>query len=165
MFDIGFQELVLIFIIALLVFGPKRLPELGRALGRAMREFQRASEEFRSTVEANLRLNEPDPVPPNPAPTVAERSPPTPVHPAAGPEPGSRLDVCTVKTMALAEPYVAQRGGRLFHARGRGWTGRIQELERVYFSGLAEAKEQGLVPCPVCEPWESEEDKCLGKWE
>ena len=36
MFDIGFQELVLIFVIALLVFGPKNLPQLGRSLGRAM---------------------------------------------------------------------------------------------------------------------------------
>ncbi len=47
MFDIGFQELILILVVALLVFGPRRLPELGRALGRAMREFRRATEEFR----------------------------------------------------------------------------------------------------------------------
>ena len=43
MFDIGLQELALIFVIALLVFGPKNLPQLGRSLGRAMREFRRAS--------------------------------------------------------------------------------------------------------------------------
>ncbi len=54
MFDIGLQELVLIFVIALLVFGPKNLPQLGRSLGRAMREFKRASDEFRSTIETNL---------------------------------------------------------------------------------------------------------------
>src|SRR5262245_44537188 len=63
MFDIGLQELVVIFVIALLVFGPKNLPQLGRALGRAMREFRRASDEFRSTIETNLQINEPDPVP------------------------------------------------------------------------------------------------------
>ena len=63
MFDIGLQELVLIFVIALLVFGPKNLPQLGRSLGRAMREFKRASDEFRSTIETNLEMNEPDPVP------------------------------------------------------------------------------------------------------
>ena len=63
MFDIGLQELVLIFVIALLVFGPKNLPQLGRSLGRAMREFRRASDEFRSTIETNLQINEPDPVP------------------------------------------------------------------------------------------------------
>ncbi|MEK7837325.1 MAG: twin-arginine translocase TatA/TatE family subunit, partial [candidate division NC10 bacterium] len=54
MFDIGLQELVVIFVLALLVFGPKNLPQLGRSLGRAMREFRRASEEFRSTIETNL---------------------------------------------------------------------------------------------------------------
>ena len=67
MFDIGLQELVLIFVIALLVFGPKNLPQLGRSLGRAMREFRRASDEFRSTIETNLKINEPDPLP-EPAP-------------------------------------------------------------------------------------------------
>src|SRR6266511_3702981 len=63
MFDIGLQELVLIFVIALLVFGPKNLPQLGRSLGRAMREFRRASDEFRNTIETNLQMNEPDPPP------------------------------------------------------------------------------------------------------
>ena len=62
MFDIGLQELVLIFVIALLVFGPKNLPQLGRSLGRAMREFRRASDEFRSTIETNLKINELDPL-------------------------------------------------------------------------------------------------------
>ncbi len=50
MFDIGLQELILIFVIALLVFGPKNLPQLGRSLGRAMREFKKASAEFESTI-------------------------------------------------------------------------------------------------------------------
>ena len=63
MFDIGLQELVLIFVIALLVFGPKNLPQLGRSLGRAMREFKRASDEFRTTIETNLEMNAPDPIP------------------------------------------------------------------------------------------------------
>jgi len=72
MFDIGLQELVLIFVIALLVFGPKNLPQLGRSLGRAMREFRRASDEFRSTIETNLKINEPDPLPEPPAATALE---------------------------------------------------------------------------------------------
>ena len=67
MFDIGLQELVLIFVIALLVFGPKNLPQLGRSLGRAMREFRKASDEFRSTIETNLQINEPDPPPSYPS--------------------------------------------------------------------------------------------------
>src|SRR2546429_6360095 len=69
MFDIGLQEMLVIGVIALLIFGPSKLPELGRMVGRAMREFRRASDEFRSTVETNLQLNEPDPIPPAPSTT------------------------------------------------------------------------------------------------
>lgn len=43
MFDIGFPELLLILVVALIVFGPGRLPEIGAALGRAMREFRQAT--------------------------------------------------------------------------------------------------------------------------
>ena len=64
MFDIGLQEMLVIGVLALLVFGPSKLPELGRMVGRAMREFRRASDEFRSTVESNLHINDPDPPPP-----------------------------------------------------------------------------------------------------
>src|ERR1043166_5024292 len=72
MFDIGLQELILIFVIALLVFGPKNLPQLGRSLGRAMREFKKASDEFRSTIETNLKINEPDSLPEPPAAPTPE---------------------------------------------------------------------------------------------
>jgi TatA/E family protein of Tat protein translocase len=58
MLDIGFQELLIIMVIALMVFGPQKLPELGRKLGRAMREFRRASDEFRTTIETNLQIND-----------------------------------------------------------------------------------------------------------
>ena len=44
--NIGFPEMVLIFVVALLVFGPKRLPELGRSLGRGLSEFRRASSDL-----------------------------------------------------------------------------------------------------------------------
>src|SRR2546428_13733486 len=69
MFDIGLQEMLVIGVLALLVFGPGKLPELGRMVGRALREFRRASDEFRSTVETNLHINDPDPIiAPTPAP-------------------------------------------------------------------------------------------------
>src|SRR5688500_9275202 len=70
MFDIGLQEMVIIGVLALLVFGPSKLPELGRMVGRAMREFRRASDEFRSTVETNLHINDPDPLPEIQPPTA-----------------------------------------------------------------------------------------------
>jgi TatA/E family protein of Tat protein translocase len=161
MFDIGLQELVLIFVIALIVFGPKNLPQLGRALGRAMREFRKASEEFRSTIETNLHINEPDPFPTTP---ISEYKPAEPVPAAAAdsdalPEsvlnPGGAEQTEAISAEAVnGEPYLAQRGAKLFHARACGWVKRIPETERVYFKRVAEARDAGFVVCPVCEPWE-----------
>ena len=154
MFDIGFQELILILVIALLVFGPGRLPELGRSLGRAMREFRRASDEFRSTIESNLQINATDPISPTPEPAVvASSSPPAAV--VTEPVPGGADSLGEGSEAPPGEPYLAQRGSRLFHARSCGWGGRIAEAERVYFKRVSDAKDQGFSTCPVCEPWEA----------
>lgn len=56
--SIGFPELVMIFIIALLLFGPKQLPHLGRTLGRALAEFKRASNDLQRTLEEEVRAEE-----------------------------------------------------------------------------------------------------------
>jgi len=50
MFGIGVMELTLILIVALVVFGPKRLPEIGKGVGQAIREFRKAGQEFTSTL-------------------------------------------------------------------------------------------------------------------
>lgn len=55
---LGFPELVLIFIVALIVFGPKRLPEIGRTLGKALGEFKKASDELKNTIEREVRAEE-----------------------------------------------------------------------------------------------------------
>lgn len=49
--SLGFPEIVAILLIALLVFGPKKLPEVGRTVGSAMRELKKAAKEFSSTIE------------------------------------------------------------------------------------------------------------------
>lgn len=54
MLGIGMQELLIILVIALIVLGPKRLPELARSLGRAFAEFRRASEEIRDSITLDL---------------------------------------------------------------------------------------------------------------
>jgi sec-independent protein translocase protein TatA len=54
MFQIGPQELLLILVVALLVVGPRRLPELGRSIGRGIREIRKAQEEVRKTIQVNL---------------------------------------------------------------------------------------------------------------
>jgi len=159
MFDIGLQELVLIFVIALLVFGPKNLPQLGRSMGRAMREFRRASDEFRTTIETNLQMNEPDP-PPATTTTTTEAVPtasplaPAEALPDSVLDPLAPSDGVAVVEPPPGEPYLAQRGGRLFHGRDCGWVRKIPEAERVYFKQVIEAKDAGFMTCPSCEPWE-----------
>ncbi len=55
MFDIGMQELILIFIVALLVFGPKRLPELGRTIGKGIAELKKAVHGVKEQMDSELR--------------------------------------------------------------------------------------------------------------
>ena len=55
MFNIGMPELLIIVAIALIVFGPNKLPELAKAFGRAMREFRKATEEVKESFEAETR--------------------------------------------------------------------------------------------------------------
>ena len=54
MFSLGWQETVFIFVLALLVFGPKKLPELGKTVGKALTEFRRASSELKSTFDREM---------------------------------------------------------------------------------------------------------------
>jgi len=55
MFGLGLPELIVIFVIALVVFGPKKLPDLGKSVGRAMAEFKKAQQEFQESVQAEMK--------------------------------------------------------------------------------------------------------------
>ena len=55
---IGMPELVIIMVIALIIFGPRKLPELGRSIGRSLNEFKKASNELRSTLDEEIRVEE-----------------------------------------------------------------------------------------------------------
>ncbi|MGE0404849.1 MAG: TatA/E family twin arginine-targeting protein translocase [Candidatus Korobacteraceae bacterium] len=56
--NLGFPEMIFIFIVALLIFGPKKLPEIGRQVGKAMTEFKRASNEFKSQLDSEVQQME-----------------------------------------------------------------------------------------------------------
>jgi len=76
MFGIGLPELILIFIIALLVVGPQKLPELAKTLGRTLGEFKRVADEVKQTITAEMQeeMNRPY------SPPKKEELPPTPVQ-------------------------------------------------------------------------------------
>src|SRR5262245_55151116 len=56
--SIGMPEMLIILVIALIIFGPRKLPELGRSLGKSLAEFKRASNELKNTLEEEIRLDE-----------------------------------------------------------------------------------------------------------
>jgi TatA/E family protein of Tat protein translocase len=56
--SVGVPELIIIFTIALIIFGPRKLPELGKSLGRSLAEFKRASNELKNTLDEEIRLEE-----------------------------------------------------------------------------------------------------------
>ena len=81
--SIGMPELIIIFVIALIIFGPRKLPELGRSLGKSIAEFKKASNELRNTLEEEIRLEDQrtkveaaKPAPESPASPAADASVP-----------------------------------------------------------------------------------------
>jgi len=94
---IGLPELIFIFIIALVVFGPKKLPELGKSLGKGLREFNKAKNELKATWDEQIReaenslnsANEPvrKTIAAIHEPTPEAKTEPTPTHPETKGEP------------------------------------------------------------------------------
>jgi len=168
MLDIGFQELIIIMVLALLVFGPEKLPELGRKLGRAMREFRRASDEFRSTVETNLQLHEESILPPSadaaaepapaPADAIGAATAESAVTAGDGGAPApAEADLAPVGSGVSEpeEPFWTRRGGRLLHRTACAWRVRVPEAERVPLKTATDGWDMGLEACPACNPRES----------
>ena len=74
--SIGMPELMIIFVIALIIFGPRKLPELGRSMGRSLSEFKRASNELKSTLDEEIRIDEKEsaPIPQQPQEQTSEHT-------------------------------------------------------------------------------------------
>jgi TatA/E family protein of Tat protein translocase len=95
--SLGFSEIAFIVIVALLLFGPKKLPEIGRTLGRGMAEFRRATDELKRSINTELALDE-SPVPP----VLRTRRIEDPVEPAAiAPIPVEAPQMTEPRTAAL----------------------------------------------------------------
>src|SRR5918999_5661665 len=56
--NLGFGEILLILVVALIVFGPRRLPEMGRTVGRSLREFRRAASDLRAEIETDMDVED-----------------------------------------------------------------------------------------------------------
>ena len=81
--SIGMPELIIILVLALIIFGPRKLPELGRSLGKSLGEFRRASNELRSTLEEEIRVEEQKTpaAPKTETPADPYYTPPPPIEP------------------------------------------------------------------------------------
>ncbi len=88
--DLGLSEILFIFVLALLLFGPKKLPEIGRQVGKFLAEFRRAKNEFQSQLQEEMRQLEVE---------AAAAKPPVAAEP--GPPAG------TVASGALGQPHLA----------------------------------------------------------
>ena len=56
--SLGVSEILLIMVVALIVFGPRKLPEIGRTLGKALAEFRKATDDLKNTIEREVRIDE-----------------------------------------------------------------------------------------------------------
>jgi sec-independent protein translocase protein TatA len=100
---LGVQEMIAIFIVALVLFGPKKLPELGRTLGKALSEFRRAKNELRNTLEGHLsELEREARLPDSSASARSTYSPPSYQHPYE--EYGRRTYQPEVESASTTEP-------------------------------------------------------------
>ncbi|HEX9234875.1 MAG TPA: twin-arginine translocase TatA/TatE family subunit [Actinomycetota bacterium] len=93
--NIGAPELIVILIIALIVFGPKRLPEVGRTIGKSLREFRRASQDLRDEFQVSLDDDEP----PRTIASPAAPLPPAELNGDSAPKPRK-----TTRATAAAKP-------------------------------------------------------------
>lgn len=101
MFGIGMQELLIVLAVALIILGPKKLPEMARTLGRAFAELQRATQDLRSSVDFDDATNDPDPYEEPEEKEAHDDLPPAPGDPNEafeGPEPGEAEETSAEKT-------------------------------------------------------------------
>ncbi|HET7706948.1 MAG TPA: Sec-independent protein translocase protein TatB [Thermoanaerobaculia bacterium] len=87
MFNMGVPEILIILAVALIVFGPRKLPEIGKTLGKALGEFRKATDDLKNTIEREVRIEELKQIGPSimPFETVSRSEPLPPLEPTPGP--------------------------------------------------------------------------------
>ena len=104
---LGGPELFLIFVVALIVFGPRKLPEIGKSLGKMMAEFRKASNDFRNTIESEVeaeKIRDSLRIEPPKVEPVASPPPETSASPhEAPPAPEAATDAALPKVEPVAE--------------------------------------------------------------
>ncbi len=102
--SVGLPELIIILVVALIIFGPRKLPELGRSLGKSIGEFRKASNELKSTLEEEIRLEEQKE---QRARMEAEQASAVAAGNPAAANPAAPADVADTADAADAEPTIA----------------------------------------------------------
>jgi TatA/E family protein of Tat protein translocase len=102
--SLGVPELLLIFVVILIVFGPRRIPEIGRTLGKAMGEFRKATDDLKSTIEREVRLEELQKIAP---PSMESFMTPSEAVSRSEPFPSAATEIIPADTASAAVTQVA----------------------------------------------------------
>ena len=103
MFGIGFQEMLIILVVVLIFFGPKRLPDLAKSIGKGIAEFKKASEEVRKGIEEAVKEE---------SAGEGRPTPETPTTPSGGTEPAPQPQEAAPSPAAVTEAAPAEGEAR-----------------------------------------------------
>jgi sec-independent protein translocase protein TatA len=119
--SLGVPELILIFAVVLLVFGPRKIPEVGRMIGKALAEFRKATDDLKNTIDREVRLEELKQITPSimtPLESISRSEPfgsPTPAPEPAPPEEPVTAEAAT--TSALPAEVETETPAEEMHGR------------------------------------------------
>ena len=106
---LGGPEIFLILVIALIIFGPRKLPEIGKSVGKMLVEFRRASTDFKRTIEGEIEAERPRPSEPSrPSEPIGSSPGPDETEPAAAPAPEGAVPAKPSSSSPPAPPETAE---------------------------------------------------------
>lgn len=114
----GFSETIFLFLLALVIFGPKKLPEIARQVGKALNEFRRASNEFKAQIESEisqLEIEQQQILPPS-QPAGAVPASPLTLESGASPNPGPASTFDPASELPVSQPSASEPPAQERHA-------------------------------------------------